>query len=109
MPVNLLSQKNILLFVGAFLVIVLGGGYFFFSSFITTGDGSSNKEINKGLLSKNVLSFINSKGTIDLKDSAFVKSVLYSELQDYSENITMSSTRGRDNPFIPYVAPRSIR
>ena len=106
MPANLLSQKNII--IAVVFLFVLGGGYYFFAP-DSSSEATTNVEVNRGLLAKNIVTFLGVKDKIDLKDSAFLTSVFYNQLIDYSEVIEMSPRRGRDNPFIPYAASRSIR
>jgi hypothetical protein len=107
MDINISSQKNQII-LAVVVLLALGGGYFFFmstSSSAVTGE----QPVDQSLLVNKVVTFLNTKDRIDLKDSSFLKSVYYSQLVDYSETIPMSTKRGRDNPFIPYVAPGSIR
>lgn len=107
MDINISSQKNVIMIVAA-LLLVLGLGYYFIVMSPQAED-VANTNIDKSLLIPKIITYLNAKDGIDLKDSSFLKSSYYSQLLDYSETIPMSPKRGRDNPFIPYVAPGSIR
>ena len=76
---------------------------------MTVDESSSSSGVDTSLLDKKIVAFLDVKDKINLKDSTFLKSAFYSSLEDYSETIPMTTARGRDNPFIPYVAPGSIR
>ncbi len=102
MPTNLFSQKNIIIFVVA-LVLILGGGYYFLV--LNVSEEATATGVNKGLLNQKIVTFLGIKDKVDLKDSSFLHSAFYDQLVDYSEIIEMSPKRGRDNPFVPYVAP----
>jgi hypothetical protein len=106
MNIDISSQKNTIMIVVGVLIL-LGGGYYFFPS-IETGT-TTGSTISSDLLSTNINTFLTAKNSIDLKDISFLKSEFYPGLEDYSEHILITPATGRDNPFIPYVAPGSIR
>jgi hypothetical protein len=107
MPENLFSQKNIILEI-VVLAIVLGGGYYAYSSFFAE-DATETVTLNQSLLNKDVVTFINAKSKINLKDIAFINSTYYKQLVDYSETIPRTTDRSRLNPFIPYAATGPTR
>ena len=110
MPQNLLSQKNII--IGAVIAVIVlgGGGYWYFSS-QDSSSVAAPVSIDTSLLNPDLAAFYAIKDQISFKekDVSFLSKPFYSKLEDNTVDIPSVEPDGRDNPFVPYVAPGSIR
>ena len=110
MPQNLLLQKNIIIGV-VVAIVVLGGGYYWYDQSDTSGSLATEASVDPNLLSPDLKAFYALKDSLNLKDKdlAFIKKPFYSKLEDNTVDIPSVEPDGRNNPFVPYVAPGSIR
>ncbi len=107
-------EKNKILvsaILGALIFIALG--YWFIykvvlsdsaMTTITPEDGS--KLLPKKLL---LISNILEKENIDLTDRSFADTYFIKHSKDFTTYVSTSTSRGRDNPFVPYDFTRSSR
>ena len=105
---NFLIQKNnIIVIACAVLLLGVGGVYFY----LTTSDSSESSQtaVDTTLLKKDIKDYLSVKDSISFEDVSFKKSPFFPVLKNNTEVIEMSPSRGRDNPFLPYAAPGSIR
>jgi hypothetical protein len=49
------------------------------------------------------------KDKVSLKDTSFMTSYFMQNAKDYTTYVPVSTSRGRDNPFVPYDSPGSSR
>ena len=99
---------------GIISVVFFGGfcylayGLFFEGEVIAEANINS---INVGILGPKagkaaaVLVNATDKITLKKKDLAFTESTLYKSFTDTPDDIPLSDSRGRPDPFVPYVAP----
>ena len=113
MQINLSKLMGIV--TGIITILMIGGsGYFLFSVFF---DGPQ-EETSPTLATLNVSIFgpkiqkaaaalVDPQRKISLKkkDIAFTESALYQSFTDLPEEVPLSDSRGRPDPFVPYVAP----
>jgi len=92
-------------------------GAFGYFSYITLFSGSSTEvgtsieTVNAGAfgskMQKAVKALSGGSGKISLKkkDLAFTEKDLFNSFTDIPDSVPLSDSRGRPNPFVPYVAP----
>lgn len=112
-------QINVSKFIGGTvgvisLALVFGFGYLAFDLFFggDTVDVPTLENVNTNLLGpkmqKAAAALINATDKISLKEDkalSFTKSELYKRFVDMPEDVPLSDSRGRPDPFVPYVAP----
>lgn len=101
--------------VGLVSLVLLGG--FLYLAYMLFLDGPKPNPIptvgtiNTAALGpkaqKAASALVNASDKILLKDSdlAFTKSYLYMSFTDIPDSVPLSDSRGRPDPFVPYVAP----
>ena len=107
---QLFAAKKSMILEGIVLVLVVIGGYYLYTTFSVT-DTTTKPAINQKLLGKNLVTFLKliNQDKVSFRDVNLPNAQLVSELQDFSEVIASTTSRGRDNPFVPYAPSRSIR
>ncbi len=108
---QIFAQKKSAIIEGVVLVIVLVGSYYLYTTFSTSDTTTTKPAINQSLLGKNfvlLLKLIN-QDKVSFKDTNLPNAQLLGQLQDFSEVITPTTVRGRDNPFAPYDSSRPLR
>jgi hypothetical protein len=89
-------------------------GYFMFLLFFSgeaVSDTPTISSINTSVFGpktqKAAAVLVNTTEKIALKkkDIAFTESALYKSFTDIPDSVSMSDSRGRPDPFVPYVAP----
>lgn len=112
---NFLNQTNIII---ALIVVAIlgGGGYYGYTAFVLDDTAiTTSGEIDTSFLDPNLVAFINVKSKINLKpkDISFLNpgpaAEIYKLLTDHTETISPTDSRGRPDPFIPYVTTGPIR
>ena len=112
-------QINLSKFIGGMvgvisLVMVIGFGYLAFDLFFGGNDVNvpTLENVNTSILGpkmqKAAAALINATDKISLKEDkalSFTKSELYKRFVDMPEDVPLSDSRGRPDPFVPYVAP----
>lgn len=105
---KLLQQKNKII-IGVVVLVILGAGYFFYNS--STSDSLAASEVDIKLFNAEVRNFYVVRNSINLDDS-FMKGKnedFYRNLKSYYKPMPLKepegTSKGRTNPFVPYVAP----
>lgn len=95
----------------AIVLAVLGGAYYLYTLFQTEDAVTTAPAVNTQLLGPNLTVFIKTvnQDKLTFQNVSFLDSDLVKELKDHSQVITVTSSRGRVDPFIPYASSRSIR
>jgi len=117
MQITEFLQKNKIIVsgaVGAILVIAVGYWLVFVflkSEELTTTTSVSTTASATRLLPKNFItvSDLIYKDKIDLKNKDFLQSLFLKNAKDFSQVVPTSTSRGRDNPFLPYDYTGSTR
>lgn len=103
--------KNKIIIEVIVLVLFLGLIYYAYTTFSNQEVIISKSAVNEQLLGQNFSTFlkvVNQEG-LSFKDISVLASDLVSNMEDFSETIGETTSRGRDNPFTPYATPRSTR
>lgn len=96
------------------LGVVIAFGYFTFNLFFggdNVADVPTVTSINLTILGPKaqkaaaVLVNASDKVTLKKKDIAFTESSLYKSFTETPDSVPLSESRGRPDPFVPYVAP----
>lgn len=86
----------------SYLVIFVGTSSEVATSIASVNSGSFGPKIQKAIAA---LSGGSSKISLKKKDLAFTETPLFKSFRDPPEDVPLSDSRGRPNPFVPYVAP----
>lgn len=111
MQINL--SKFIGFLTGVASVALIGGfGYFMYLVFFVGPEPEqipSLETISVGTfgpkLQKAASAVRDKKIQLDKKNISFTESALFKSFTDVPDSVPLSDTRGRDDPFVPYVAP----
>ena len=110
-------QINLSKFIGGLtglvsLALVAGFGYLTFTLFFGGDTGvatleSTNVSILGPKSQKAAAALLNATSKISLKkkDLAFTEGALFKSFTDVPDDVPLSDSRGRPDPFVPYVAP----
>lgn len=100
---------------GVVALLMLGWYLYFVYDLFFTGekveDSPTVQSINIGILGpktqKAAAVLVNASDKIALKkkDIGFIESTLFKSFTDMPDTVPLSDSRGRPDPFIPYVAP----
>ena len=110
--INTIKEKRVIIIeIGVALVLLIGGYYVVGLIQGDNGSMTVTKTANEHLLSQDFVVFLQmmNKKSINLKNTAFLDGSFVRELQNFTETINPTPTRGRLNPFIPYALTRPIR
>lgn len=100
--------------VGIAIILMLGGGLYFLYGLFFLGpkpqESVSIDTLNVGILKSKMQkagSALVGKNKVSLRkqDIVFAESALYKSFTDIPEGVPLSDSRGREDPFAPYVAP----
>jgi hypothetical protein len=88
--------------------VLLVGAYFAYSMFKDEGSTTDVRTVDLG---PNITAFIAATAgkPLNFNMQKIFQAPLVAQLQDFSEVIPRTTSRGRENPFTPYASPRPIR
>lgn len=104
-------QKKTILIEAIILVAFLFGAYYLYTSFSQEETVTTTVSVNEQLLGQNFVLFLKAvnQDRISFRDINFMDSELVRQLRDFSETISITDSRGRVDPFVPYASSRPIR
>lgn len=104
-------QKKTLIIETTVLTLFLGGMFYLYAVMNGGEATTSQAAVNQQLLGQKFTLFIKavSQDKISFKETDFLKSGLVRNLNNFTEDIGQTETRGRDDPFVPYAPTRSLR
>lgn len=104
-------QKKTLIIEVAILILFLGGIYYLYTVMKEGGVVTSQGSASDHLLGPNMTLFIKAVGqdNISFAGAESMQSDLVQRLRDFSEVISLTESRGRADPFVPYASTGPLR
>ncbi len=109
MKLDISLQKNNII-IGVVALLILVGGYFGYS-LLSSDDSGVTVSADPSLFKGNIKNFYPIRNEINLDPSFMTgkNEELFNQLVNYSQDIPLKdpegTSKGRSNPFVPYVAP----
>jgi LPS O-antigen subunit length determinant protein (WzzB/FepE family) len=105
------AQKKTIIIEAAVLTAVVIGMLYAYSIFTSEDATVTQPAINQQLLGQNFILFLKAvnQDKVSLRETAFLNTTFVAQLQDFSETISPTASRGRSDPFTPYASSRPIR
>lgn len=108
---NLFPHKKSMLVEGAVVLLLIGGIIYFYLQFSQKEAVTIPANVDGQLLGQNFVVLVRAinEDRISFTQKSFMQSPLVERLQDFSEEILPTESRGRAEPFSPYASTGSIR
>lgn len=105
------KQKKTLIIEAAVVIVFLVGMYYLYTVFSEDTASVTTVQTNEQLLGKNLIEFLKatSQERLSFDTKGIMAEPLVQQLRDFTETISMTETRGRLDPFVPYAATRPLR
>lgn len=102
-PSSLFANKKSMIIEIVVVCIVLAGMYYGYTLF-STESPTTTVSANTNLLGPNLTLLIKAvnEDHLVLQNTSFLDTELVRRLEDFSENIGSTTSRGRSDPFVPY-------
>lgn len=100
-----------MLLEGAVVFLVIAGIIYFYLQFSQKDAVTIPTSTDSQLLGQNFVVLVRAinEDKISFTQKSFMQSPLVERLQDFSEEISLTESRGRAEPFSPYASTGSIR
>lgn len=107
---NIFIHKKTVIIEVLVLLAFMGGVYYFYTNF-SEKSATTTVSHNEQLLGQNFIVLLKAinQDKISFVQKSFLNSSLVNQLQDFSEVILPTDSRGRAEPFSSYASPGSIR